>query len=242
VQVALVAAIVAGLAGFVAALVVPRAVRPAVTGVSVAATGALGAASGVAAMAGSTWSARLPWLLPLTGVELAVDALGGVFLAVGGAVAVAAGVYGIGYAPHGLDGRAVQAALPVFVVSLLLVPAAGSIGTLLVCWELMALASLLLVLAEHGRRAEVASAGRWYAVMTHLGFVAILIGLLVLAAAGDGSFAAVREATPSPTTAGLVFVLCLVGFGSKAGILPLHAGAAPAASRAEAAMISGIGT
>jgi formate hydrogenlyase subunit 3/multisubunit Na+/H+ antiporter MnhD subunit len=205
-------------------VVVSRAIRPVVAGVCVVASGALGVVAGVAAMAGTTWSATLPWLLPLSGVVIAVDGLGGVFIAVGGAVAVAAGVYGVGYARHGLDGRAVQAALPVFVVSLLLVPAAGSVATLLVCWELMALASLLLVLAEHQRRAEVASAGRWYAVMTHLGFVAILIGLLVLGGtAVDGSFAAVRDAARTPATAGLVFVLCLVGFGSKAGMVPLHA-------------------
>ena len=35
----------------------------------------------------------------------------------------------------------------------------ASVGTFLLCWELMALTSLLLVLAEHRRRAEVASAG-----------------------------------------------------------------------------------
>ena len=157
---------------------------------------------------------------------LTVDTLGGVFLSVIGAVGIAVGIYGIGYARHGLDGRGVQAMLPLFVAAMLLVPAAGSVGTFLVCWELMALTSLLLVLAEHRHRAEVASAARWYAVMTHLGFVAILIGLLVLTGhADDDSFAALRVAasTLSPTTAGLVFALTLIGFASKAGILPLHA-------------------
>ena len=224
VQMALVAAVVVGFAGALAALVVPRRARSGVTGVCVVAAGALGAAAGVSAMSGGSWSVSLPGLLPLAGVELEVDGLSGVFMAIGGVVAVAAGGYGIGYARHGLDGRVVQAAFPLFVLSLLLVPAAGSVATLLVCWELMALVSLLLVLAEHGRRAEVASAGRWYAVMTHVGFVAILIGLLVLAGpAVDDSFTAVRDATRSSASAGLVFVLCLVGFGSKAGILPLHA-------------------
>ena len=139
---------------------------------------------------------------------------------------IAVGIYGIGYARHGLDGRGVQATVPLFVAAMLLVPAAGSVGTFLVCWELMALTSLLLVLAEHRHRAEVASAARWYAVMTHLGFVAILIGLLVLTGhADDDSFPALRVAasTLSPTTAGLVFVLTLIGFASKAGIVPLHA-------------------
>jgi hydrogenase-4 component B len=219
-------AVLLGIAGVVAALVVPRGARPAVVGVAVVATGVCGAVAGGAAMAGLRWSAALPGVLPLSGVLIEVDALGGVFLTVSGAVAAVAGVYGIGYSRHGLDGRLVQAALAVFVVSLLMVPAAGSLGTFLLCWELMALTSLLLVVAEHRQRAEVAAAGRWYAVMTHLGFVAILIGLLVLAApaAGD-SFAVMRGAAGSlsPAVAGLVFVLCLVGFGSKAGIVPLHA-------------------
>ena len=70
-----------------------------------------------------------------------------------------------------------------FVAAMLLVPAAGSVTTFLLAWELMAIASLVLVLAEH-TRPEVRSAGLLYAVMTQLGFVAILIGLMVLSAAG----------------------------------------------------------
>lgn len=231
VAVGLVAALAVGLGSALAVLLVPRRARPAVAGIGAAVTGLLGVWAGVAAIGGQTWSVALPAVLPLSGVVISVDALGGVFLAVSGAVAAVAGGYGVGYARpgvagHGLDGRVAQAALPVFVVSLLLVPAAGSIGTFLVCWELMAVASLLLVLAEHRDRPAVASAARWYAVMTHLGFAAILIGLLVLAAAtGGDAFGAVRAGAAglSPATAGTVFVLCLTGFGSKAGIAPLHA-------------------
>ncbi|MGI5132803.1 proton-conducting transporter membrane subunit [Pseudonocardia sp. CA-107938] len=223
---ALGAAVGTALAAVVAALVVRRGARPVLVGALTAAAGAAGVVAGAAASLGQRWSVELPAVLPLSGVVVAVDGLSGVFLAVGGAVTVAASVYGIGYARHGLDGRCVQAAVPMFVLSLLLVPVAGSVATFLVCWELMALASLVLVIAEHRRRVEVASAGRWYAVMTHLGFVAVLIGLLLLSApaAGD-SFAAVRAAAPSlsPSVAGLAFVLCLVGFGAKSGIVPLHA-------------------
>jgi len=219
-------AVAAALAGVVAALVVRRRERPVVVGTLTAAAGGSGVVAGGAALLGQRWSVDLPGVLPLSGVAVSVDGLGGMFLAVSGAVAVAAAVYGIGYSRHGLDGRFVQATVPVFVLSLLLVPVAGNVATFLACWELMALASLVLVIAEHRRRAEVASAGRWYAVMTHLGFVAILMGLLVLSVpAVDDSFAAVRAAAGSlsPALAGLVFVLCLVGFGSKAGIVPLHA-------------------
>lgn len=221
---------VAGAVGALAALaavVSPVRPRPAVAGGATALVGAAGVLAGVAALAGDTVSVALPGLLPLSGVSLTLDALGGLFVAVTGGVAVAAGVYGISYTrSHGLDARGVQAVFPLFVVAMLLVPAAASVGTFLLCWELMALTSLLLVVAEHRRRPEVARAGRWYAVMTHLGFVAVLIGLLVLAAHGVGdSFPALREAGRhlSPGLAGLVFVVTLMGFASKAGILPLHA-------------------
>ena len=43
--------------------------------------------------------------------------------------------------------------LPMFVAAMLLVPAAGSVTTFLLAWELMAVASLVLVLAEHTRAA-----------------------------------------------------------------------------------------
>src|SRR5690606_26702576 len=119
----------------------------------------------------------------LTGVRLALDPLGGAFLAVTGAVAACAAVYGIGYTRHGSGGRVPQAATPLFVGAMLTVPAAASVGTFLLAWELMAITSLVLVLADHARRDRVREAGLWYAVMTHLGFVAILAGLVGFAAA-----------------------------------------------------------
>ena len=50
---------------------------------------------------------------------------------------------------RGLDSRVVQATYPLFVWSLLFVPVAASVSTFLLLWELMAVTSLLLVLAEH---------------------------------------------------------------------------------------------
>ncbi|GAA0532511.1 hypothetical protein GCM10011581_17120 [Saccharopolyspora subtropica] len=222
---ALGAAVAIGVFGAVVALALPTRARAAAAGCATALTGAAGVIAGAAAMAGSGFALALPELLPLAGVSIALDALGGFFTAVTGGVAVVAGIYGISYGRSGgSSSRPVQAVLPLFGVAMLLVPTAASVGTFLVCWELMALTSLLLVVAEHRRRPEVASAGRWYAVMTHLGFVAVLIGLLVFAAAAGGdAFSALRSAELSPALANLVFVVALVGFSSKAGILPLHA-------------------
>ncbi|MEQ4721798.1 proton-conducting transporter membrane subunit [Nonomuraea sp. B19D2] len=204
-----------------AALVVPSWLRSAVTGWGTAGGGALGVAAGASTLAGGRWAAWLPEVLPLAGVRLSLDPLGGVFVAVTGGVAVCAGIYAVGYARE--SGRVVQATLPLFVASMLLVPAAATVSTLLVGWELMALTSLLLVLAEHAHRAEVGRAGLWYAVMTHLGFVAILAGLAFFAAgAGGEAFDQLRGATLSPAARNVVFLATLAGFASKAGIVPLH--------------------
>ena len=221
------AAVVIGVCTALLGLVLPSRARPGAVGVGTALTGAAGVLAGAAALAGRSFTVALPGVLPLSGVEFALDALGGLFVAVTGAVAVAASVFAIGYArSHGLGARGVQVVFPLFVLAMLLVPAAASVGTLLVCWELMALTSLLLVLAEHRQRREVAAAGRWYAVMTHLGFLAILTGLLLFAAhATDDSFTALRQAAQQlpPGVGGAVFVATLIGFGSKAGVVPLHA-------------------
>lgn len=169
------------------------------SGVLTVLLGAAGAAAGVLGILGhATGTVSLPGVLPLLGVAFAISPLGGFFMAVTGGVAVAAGIYSIGYGGANLI-------LPCFTAALLAVPAASGVPAFLLCWELMAVTSLLLVLTEHRRRPEVAEAARWYAVMTHLGFACLLGGLLL---------------PRSPVAA---FLLCLAGFGSKAGIVPLHA-------------------
>lgn len=187
--------------------------------------GLAGVAGGVAAVAGRSWSLTVPELFPMVGVDVRLSPLGGWFMLITGAVAVIAGIYSAGYGRAGHFGVFPQLVQPIFVTSMLLVPMAASVPTFLLAWELMAGASLLLVLTGH-RRAEVRSAGVYYAILTHLGFAAILVALLALAvAAGSTRFDAIAAAVGdmSPAVRGMVFVLTLLGFGSKAGLLPLHA-------------------
>jgi formate hydrogenlyase subunit 3/multisubunit Na+/H+ antiporter MnhD subunit len=212
--------------GVVAAAVLPARLRSAVVGWFTAGVGVTAMVAGWHAMAAPTgWSIQIGWLLPLSGVSLSLDPLGALFVLVSGAVVAIAAVYGVGYAGHGHGprGRGVLAAQAVFALALVLVPCAASVSTFLALWELMAVTSLLLVLAEHTRRAQVASAGWWYAVMTQGGFVALLVGLTVYAgvAGGDG-FAALRSAHLSPVIATVVFLLLLAGFGAKSGLVPVH--------------------
>lgn len=183
--------------------------------------GACGLWAGAVGIFGSARAIRIGWLLPLAGVQLGLDPLGGFFMALTGAVAVIVGLYTIGYARRQRLGPVPLAVLPAFVAAMLLVPAAESITTFLLAWELMAVASLVLVLAHHPRP-EVRSAALLYAVMTQLGFAAILVGLMVLSAAGGADrFADLHRIPQGARTT--VFLLTLAGFGSKAGLVPLHA-------------------
>jgi hydrogenase-4 component B len=196
-------------------------VLPVTAGMLTSLLGAGGIWAGMLGMFGSVRPVHIGWLLPLSGVQLDLDPLGGFFMTIAGAVAIAVGPYAIGYARREGLGRVTLAVLPAFVAAMLLVPAAGSVTTFLLAWELMAISSLVLVLTEH-TRAQVRSAALVYAVMTQLGFATILVGLMVLSAAGGADrFADLRGIPQGVRTA--VFLLTTAGFGSKAGLVPLHA-------------------
>ena len=164
-------------------------------------------------------------LLPLAGFTLRLDRFGALFVAVSAGVGVCALIYRLGYQGHGLASRTASSMLPLFVTTLLLVPAAADVTTFLFLWESMAVTSLLLVLVDHRYRPEVQVAGQWYAVMTQAGAAAILVGLVLLATrSGSQSFVAIGVAAPhlSPWVRSTAFVVIVLGFASKAGAVPLH--------------------
>jgi formate hydrogenlyase subunit 3/multisubunit Na+/H+ antiporter MnhD subunit len=164
-------------------------------------------------------------LLPLLGFALRLDRLGALFVAVTAGVGLFALIFRLGYRGHGLASRTASCTLPLFVTSLLLVPAASAVGTFLFLWELMAATSLVLVLADHRARPEVQRAGHWYGVMTQFGAAVLTLALVLLAThAGSQSFAviAARAHHLAPWVRSTAFVLAVVGFASKAGAVPLH--------------------
>ena len=174
---------------------------------------------------GHTAVVAATWLVPLSGFSLGLDPLGALFVAIAAVVGACAMIYSLGYAGHGLSSRTISSALPLFVTMLLLVPAASSVTTFLYLWEIMAMTSLVLVLADHRHRSEVQVAGQWYAIMTQLGAAAILIALVLLATrAGSQSFVTIAaQAAHLPAwVRDSAFLLAFAGFASKAGAVPLH--------------------
>ncbi len=205
-----------------AALVGPRH-RARLAGAAVVASGIAGAVTGALALGGGRGAVTLPVSLPFDPVVLAPDRLGGFFMIVAGAVGAVAALYGIGYVQGAAASRTSWSAMAVFVLALQLVPAADDAVSFLLLWELMAVSSTVLLLADHARRAAVRSAALWYAVMTHLSFLLLLLGFAVLAAAGGGTgFGSMATVSSVSTPASAAFVLLILGFACKAGIVPLH--------------------
>ena len=197
---------------------------------------------GAAGMLGREWTLAVPWLVPLGGLELALDPLGGFFLALVGAAAVPASIYAIGAA--GGAARGVGAYL-VFVAAMCAVPLAANVMTFALAWELMSLASYFLVLHERERPESVQAA--WaYAVMTHVGLACLLGGMLLLSAwTGSVRFADWRAGAPllAAGARDLAFALLALGFAGKAGVIPLHIWlplAHPAAPSHVSALMSGV--
>ena len=193
-------------------------------------------------MRGDVGTLRVAWLVPLGGLELTLDPLGGFFLALIGFAAVPASIYAMGSSP---GERRDRFAYLVFVLSMCLVPLAANTMTFAITWELMSLASYFLVL--HDRESKPSIYAGWvYAVMTHAGLACLLAGMLLLGAwTGSPRFEDWRAAAPalSGTARNAVFVLLGLGFAGKAGVIPLHVWlplAHPAAPSHVSALMSGV--
>ncbi len=135
-------------------------------------------------------------------------------------------------------------ATSLFVLGMVGTLMAGQPFAFLIAWELMSVAAYFLIIADGSR--ESLTAGFRYLLMAQLGFLALLVGLLLLAG-GDpfASWAAVAHAAAAlPPSARLgAFLLLLVGFGSKAGLVPLHQwlpAAHPQAPSHSSALLSGV--
>ena len=202
---------------------VPARMRSAASGTFGALTSAAGVVTGALVLSGGRGSITIALALPVEPLTLAPSRLGGLFMLLVSIVGILVSVYGIGYAHGATASRTSWASLALFLVGMQLVPAATDSVSFLLMWETMALGSTMLLLAEHAHRRQVSSATIWYSAMSQLSFLLILGGFTVLAAAaGSTNFSAMHGLASHSWTAGLAFTLLILGFGSKAGLVPLH--------------------
>jgi len=187
----------------------------------------------------------LPLGLPWLGTHFRLDALSAYFLAVVGLGTFAASLFALGYGRHEKTPSRVLPFYSAFLAAMNLVVLADDAFSFLVSWEFMSLSSWALVMAHH-REQENVRAGYVYLVMASFGTLALLLAFGLLAGPDGGyGFAEIRDNHPSAVFAALVMILALVGAGSKAGLVPLHAWlplAHPAAPSHVSALMSGVMT
>lgn len=135
--------------------------------------------------------------------------------------------------------------LAMFVVTMIGVFLAQSVAAFFLAWEAMALVSALLIATHHERR-DVRRALLSYLIVSQFGAFCILAALALLAAhAGSTQFAAIAHAAGGlpPAVRNGVLAFALAGFGSKAGLVPLHfwlPRAHPVAPANASALLSGV--
>jgi formate hydrogenlyase subunit 3/multisubunit Na+/H+ antiporter MnhD subunit len=187
---------------------------------------------------------ELPVGLPLGRTLLGFDALSAVFIAIINVATSIVSGYAIGYGAHAPEPRRVLPFYPAFIAGMNLVLLAQDAFSFLIGWEFMSLASWALVVSDHAS-AENRRAALVYLIMATGGALTLLFAFGLLAGpAGGYAFAQIRQITPSGTGP-LVLALALVGAGSKAGLVPLHAWlplAHPAAPSHVSALMSGVMT
>ena len=182
--------------------------------------------------------------LPLGRTQLGLDALSAAFAVIVNLVSALVSGYAIGYGVHAREPQRVVPFYPAFVGGMNLVLLAQDAFSFLVGWEFMSLASWALVVSDHGS-AENRRAAIVYLIMATGGALTLLLAFGLLAGAdGNYGFAEIRDATQSGVGP-IVLILALIGAGSKAGLVPLHAWlplAHPAAPSHVSALMSGVMT
>lgn len=190
-------------------------------------------------------SLGLPWL-PW---HVRFDSLSGLFYLIIGIALIAFALYGPGYVREQDDERHPFAVLGLFsglfIAGMLLVILADDAFFFMIAWELMSVASYFLVAFQHENSAN-RRAAFLYLIMAEVGAIAIILAFGVLAGFSEHNtftFEALRQTQLSPFWASTAFSLALLGFGMKAGLLPVHVWlpeAHPVAPSHISALMSGV--
>lgn len=172
---------------------------------------------------------------------LGIDALTGFFLATLALVGAPALAYSRGYLAGVAESRALVALSGLFLIALVGVVVARDPSSFLACWELMTLVPATAILIRRSD-ATVRRAVYVYLAVTHLGGAGVWICVLALAhygALGNPAALAAQGAGVQP----LIIAAAIIGFGTKAGLMPLHSWlprAHPVAPSQISALMSGV--
>lgn len=190
---------------------------------------------------------KAPTFIPWIDFCFSIDGLAAFFILVISLLALATAIYSMGY-NRGFYDRNVGllgSGVNLFLLSMIGVVSVDNALVFLIFWEVMSLVSYFLVVYEY-EKGESVKAGLIYIIMAHGGTAFITAAFLFLYRfSGSFSFDAFRatSATLPNYLKDILFIFSLLGFGTKAGIVPLHIWlprAHPAAPSNVSALMSGV--
>ena len=189
---------------------------------------------------------QLSWHVPFGSFSVKLDPLSVIFFISVTVLVLCAGVYGIGYMRHDRPRKPLGLHTVFYLAlafSLLIIVTANNIILFLGAWEGMTIFAYLLIIF-HDERASARSAGFLYLIASHCAtFFLFLMFFIMYRVSGSMDFDVIAQAAFSPIFAGTIFIFSLIGFGVKAGFIPLHIWlphAHPAAPSHVSAVLSGV--
>ena len=198
-------------------------------------------------LSGQALSFSAPWSVPGGEFSLLLDPLAAFFVLPISLLSLFCAIYAGPYMAHEGHSRSLAPHwfyLNIMVSAMLLVVIAANALLFLAAWEIMTLSSFFLVAWDH-RRADVRKAAWIYLFAAHLGMALLLLMFLLAGSYCHGfNFSDFGPLAQLPiSSASLIFLLALFGFGVKAGLFPIHVWlpeAHPAAPSHVSALMSGI--
>lgn len=188
---------------------------------------------------------RWNFRMPLGEFYIGLGPLSAFFLLAIAVLFLLAGIYGYCYLKdeEKKNLSAHYALYHLLLLSLMLVVTAQNAVLFLIAWEMMTVSSYFLIMFYDEKEA-VRKAGYLNLIATHTGtFCLWIMFLLMERHAGSMDFDRMTLASFPLPLAGVLFVLAVIGFGVKAGFIPLHIWlphAHPAAPSHISAVLSGV--
>ncbi|MDR3103861.1 MAG: hydrogenase 4 subunit B [Yokenella regensburgei] len=207
--------------------------------------GILGLCSALPVLLGGevlTWSATGPFSFASFSVRM--DSLAAFMVMVISLLVTLCALYSLSYMEEYLGKGAASMGffMNLFIASMVGLMVMDNGFWFIILFEMMSLASWFLVIADQSE--ESIKAGLLYFFIAHAGSVLIMVAFFLMwRESGSLEFESFRHLNLNPVMASVVFILAFLGFGAKAGMLPLHSWlpkAHPAAPSHASALMSGV--
>lgn len=184
-----------------------------------------------------------PWQFPFGKLTVGLDALSLFFIVPLMILTIACTLYGSRYFKNHQPGAAHWLNYALLVAGMVMVLISMNAILFIISWEVMSLASFLLVLTDSDKE-SVRRAGWIYFVTAHIGTAFLLLTFFLLAVpAGSFEFTAFARTHYTTMQSNFIFASALIAFGFKAGFIPFHVWlplAHPAAPSHVSGLMSGI--